>query len=128
VASVNYLQKIKPQAEAYYYDVLRHIALISDPGVRAEKDRQFRASLDQAVHWGLCTVLVAYGSLRYHDEWDCYCDIKALLSQREEERKQLDKEESERIERSMEAKKRFESGEIPDSSPLFKKLDPMVPT
>ena len=123
VASVNYLQKIKPQAEAYYYDVLRHIALISDPGVRAEKDRQFRASLDQAVHWGLCTVLVAYGSLRYHDEWDCDCDIKALLSQREEERKQLDKEESERIERSMEAKKRFESGEIPDSSPLFKKLD-----
>ncbi|MEW6549318.1 MAG: hypothetical protein AB1407_07655 [Spirochaetota bacterium] len=123
VASVNYLRKIKPQAEAYYYDVLRHLALISDPEVRSRKEQAFKASIDQAVHWGLCTVLTAFGSLRYSDEWDCDCDIKALTAQREEERKALEHEENQRIERSMAAKKRFESGEIPDSSPLFKKLD-----
>ena len=123
IASVAYLQKIKPNAEAMYYDVLRHVALISDPEVRKSKDLNLRASIDQAVIWGLQNVLTAYGSFKYEEEWNCNCDIPALLAQRDAEQAQLRADENARLQRSMAEKKRFESGDIPESSPLFQKLD-----
>ncbi len=123
VATVNYLQKVKPQAESLYYDVIRHVALISDPEVRAQKERNLRATIDQNVYQGLETVLKAFASLEYLEEWDCGCDVKGLLQQQEAERKAIEVAENDRIARNKGEKKRFESGEIPESSPLFKKLD-----
>ncbi len=40
---------VQTKVEAYYYDVFRHIALISDPDVRQKKDADLRNSINQAV-------------------------------------------------------------------------------
>jgi hypothetical protein len=125
VVSVAYVQKIKPTVENYYYDVIRHIAMISDPEVRKKKDMELRGSINGALMWALQTVLVAHGSFRHEDDWDCDCDVEALLRQREAEQAAIDAADNERIARNKAAKAMFDSGEIPESSPLFKKLDAM---
>ncbi|MBN1907140.1 MAG: tetratricopeptide repeat protein [Deltaproteobacteria bacterium] len=123
VTTVAYMQKIKPTAEAYYYDVIRHVALISDPDVRNRKEAELRKSIYSALVYALGNVATAHGSFKYHNEWECECDIANLLALREAEQEALRVEENERIQHNMNAKKVFDSGEIPESSPLFKKLD-----
>ncbi len=123
VAVSNYMQKIKPKAEAYYYDVFRHIALISDPDIRNRKDMEMRQAITSALVKALNSVGVAYGSFKYHNEWECGCDVGALLDKRDAEREAREDEENARIMRNKNAKLAFESGEIPESTPLFKKID-----
>jgi hypothetical protein len=125
-ASIAYIQHIKPAAEGYYYDVIRHIGLISDPSVRDQKDAELKSTINSAVTWALQTVMIAHGSFSYSEDWDCDCDIEALLRQREEEQAAIDEEENARIMRNKAAKAVFDSGEIPKSSPLWKKLDSFV--
>ena len=123
VASVAYFTKIKPTAEKFYYDVMRHVALITDLAVRERRDAMLHDGISSAVGSGLQNVLMAYGSTKYTNEWDCGCDVGSLLQQREAEREEKDAEENARIARNMNAKKQFDSGEIPESSPLWKRLD-----
>jgi hypothetical protein len=123
VATTAYKQKIKPMAEAYYYDVLRHISMVSDPAVREYLDKAFKINIKSNVAWGLRTVLVAHSAFSFLDAWDCSCDMEELLAQREAEQAALDKEENERIARNKAAKKEYDSGELPESKPLFKRLD-----
>jgi tetratricopeptide (TPR) repeat protein len=123
VVSTTYMQRFKPNAEAYYYDVFRHIALISDPDVRSKEEADMRNSIYQAITWYLNTVLAAHGSFKYHDESDCGCNFEELIAAREAEDKALEGEENERLARNKQAKAVFDSGEIPESSQLFKKLD-----
>jgi hypothetical protein len=123
ITSVAYTQKIKPYVEAYYYDVIRHVALINDPEVRMQKDAELRQSIYSTLVYSLSMVGMAHSSFQYHDEWDCSCNLESLYQRREMERVAQQKEEEERIQRNKAAKKAFESGEIPQSSPLFKKID-----
>ncbi|MGB4587380.1 MAG: hypothetical protein WBH66_10090, partial [Rectinemataceae bacterium] len=123
IASVAYLTRIKPNAEKFYYDVMRHVALITDPAVREHRDAMLRDAITSAVGSGLQNVMIAYGSMRYRDEWDCGCDVGSLMQRRDEERAAQEDEENARVMRNMNAKKQFDSGEIPESSPLWKKLD-----
>lgn len=123
IASVAYLTRIKPNAEKFYYDVMRHVALITDPSVREHRDVMLRDAITSAVGSGLQNVMIAYGSMRYQDEWDCGCDVGSLMQRRDEEREAKEEEENARVMRNMNAKKQFDSGEIPESSPLWKKLD-----
>ena len=123
VVSTAYVNKFKPNAEQYYYDVFRHVALISDPQVRIQKDADLRNSINQAVTWYLQSVLMAHGSFQYKDDWDCGCSEEELAAAREKEQEEMDAAENERIARNKNAKAVFDSGEIPESSPLFKKLD-----
>ncbi len=123
VTTVAYMQKIKPNAEAYYYDVFRHVALISDPEVRVQKDSELRQTIYSELVYALTMVGAAHGSFEYHDEWDCGCSLEQLLKQREMEAEARREEENARIERNKAAKLAFESGEIPESTPLFKKID-----
>jgi hypothetical protein len=123
ITSVAYTQKIKPYVEAYYYDVIRHVALISDPDVRTQKDAELRQSIYSTLVYSLSMVGMAHSSFKYHDEWDCSCSLESLYQRREMEKEAQQKEEEERIQRNKAAKKAFESGEIPQSSPLFKKID-----
>lgn len=126
LASTFYIQKLKPNVEHFYYDVIRHVAMISDPEVRQQKDAELKNSINQAVTWGLQTVLVAHGSFKYLDDWDCSCDMEQLLAAREAEDKAMSDEENAQIEKNKQAKAQFDSGEIPESSPLFKRLDAYV--
>lgn len=126
VVSSIYMQNFKPTVERYYYDVFRHVALISDPEVRDKKDADLRNSINQAVTWYLQTVLIAHGSFSYSEDWDCGCDLEQLLAAREAEDKAFEEEENARIARNKVAKAVFDSGEIPESSQLFKKLDAFV--
>ncbi len=64
VVSTAYVNKFKPNAEGYYYDVFRHIALISDPEVRKQKDADLKNSINQATTWFLQSVLIAHGSFQ----------------------------------------------------------------
>jgi hypothetical protein len=121
-----YMQKFKPNLEAFYYDVIRHVAMISDPEVRKQKDADLHQSISQALTWYLQTVLLAHGSFKYYQGWECACNESALLDAREQEKKEMAEEENARIQRNKDAKAKFESGEIPESSPLFKKLDAYV--
>ena len=123
VACFTYVQKIKPAIEGYYYDVFRHIALISDPEIRDQQDAKFRQSINSAINMALQSVLIAHGSFKYSDDWDCSCDLEQLLAAREAEKQAEDEEENARIERNKTAKKIFDSGDIPESKPLFQKLD-----
>jgi tetratricopeptide (TPR) repeat protein len=126
VVSTTYMQRFKPNVEAYYYDVIRHVALISDPDVRDKKEADLRNSINQALTWYLNTVMAAHGSFRYYDDWDCGCSLEELLAAREAEEKAMEAEENARIARNKAAKAVFDSGEIPESSPLFKRLDSYV--
>lgn len=126
VVATTYMQRFKPNVEAYYYDVFRHIAMISDPDVRQKKDADLRNSINQAVTWYLNTVMAAHGSFKYYDDWDCGCSLEELLAAREAEEKAMEAEENARIARNKAAKAVFDSGEIPESSPLFRKLDSYV--
>jgi hypothetical protein len=128
VATVAYIQKIKPMVEACYYDVFRHVALISDPEVRDQKNADLKNNLYAALTMSLQTVQMAHGSFSYSDAWDCGCNLEELLAAREAEAKAMEAEENARIERNKAAKAVFDSGEIPESSPLFKKLDSYVDT
>lgn len=115
-ASVQYLKKITPYAKAFYQDVFKHVAMISDPVVRDLKDKELRAAIDRAVLTGLEGVVMAYGAFDYYPVQEkCGEDISRLeaIEQVEEQRQAKNNYE----------KKRFESGDIPPSSPLFKKLD-----
>ncbi|PKL07121.1 MAG: hypothetical protein CVV53_01010 [Spirochaetae bacterium HGW-Spirochaetae-9] len=123
IASVAYLTRIKPTAEKFYYDVMRHVALITDPAVRVQRDVKLRTALSSAVGIGLQNVLMAYGSLSWMYEWECSCNVQGLMQMREEEQAAREDEENARVLRNMNAKKQFDSGEIPESSPLWKKLD-----
>ncbi len=114
-----YTQKIKPALEAYYYDVIRHIALISDPEVRIQKEAELRSNINSAISWSLHTILLSYGSFSYHDDWDCSCDPDAFAKEKEE----IAKAENARILKNKGAKAQFDSGEIPEASPLYKKID-----
>lgn len=126
VVSTTYMQRFKPNVEAYYYDVIRHIAMISDPDVRQKKDADLRNSINQALTWYLNTVMAAHGSFRYYDDWDCGCSLEELLAAREAEQKAMEEEENARIARNKAAKAVFDSGELPESSQLFKRLDSYV--
>jgi hypothetical protein len=70
------VQKIKPNAEAFYYDVFRHVALISDPDVRSRKDADLRRAIYSALVNALQLVGAAHGSFTYHPEWECGCNIQ----------------------------------------------------
>jgi hypothetical protein len=126
VVSTAYMKRFKPNVEAYYYDVIRHIALISDPDVRKQKDADLQNSMNQALTWFLQTVLTAHGSFKYYDEWDCGCSLEELLAAREAEQNEMEAEENARIMRNKTAKAVFDSGEIPPSSQLYKRLDEYV--
>lgn len=123
VAAKAYSDKIKLRAERFYYDVFRHLALISDPEVREKKNREFEQMLLHGVYQGLLNVLSAFGAAGYTQEWDCHCDVGSLLAEAEQEERELDRIRDERTARQMQDKLRFASGEIPPSSPLFQKLD-----
>jgi hypothetical protein len=123
IATTAYVQKIKPKAEAFYYDVIRHIGLISDANVRDRKESELRRAIYSALVSSLQLVGAAHGSFKYHPEWECGCDLADLLRQREDEEKANKDEENARIMRNKAAKLAFDSGEIPESSPLWKKLD-----
>jgi hypothetical protein len=123
VAAKAYSDKIKPRAERFYYDVFRHIALISDPEVREKKNREFEQMLLSGVNQGLWHVVSAFGAAGYTQEWDCRCDVGSLLAEAAQEEKALDQIRQERDARQQQERLRFASGEIPPASPLFKKLD-----
>jgi hypothetical protein len=123
MSATAYMQKIQPNAEAYYYDVFRHVALISDPEVRARKDAELRQAIYAELVYALSMVGTAHGSFKYHDEWDCSCSLEQLLQQRQMEEEAMREEENARIMRNKAAKLAFESGEIPESTPLFKQID-----
>ncbi len=125
-ATIAYMKRIKPTAEGYYYDVIRHIGLISDPEVRDQKDTELKSGINSAVTMALNSVMIAHGSFSYSEDWDCGCDIEALLREREAEDAAMHEEENARIMRNKAAKAVFDSGEIPKSSPLWKKLDSYV--
>ena len=122
-AGIAYERKIAVRAERFYYDVFRHIALISDPAVRERKNRDFAQMLHNGVYQGLTNVLSAFGSFNYVEEWDCHCNVGDLLAQAEREDAELDRLAEENRARENEAKRRFTRGEIPESSQLFQKLD-----
>jgi hypothetical protein len=120
VAAKVYEEKIKPRAERFYYDTFRHVALISDPEVRARKNEEFEQVLYFGVYHGLRNVLYGFGSYEYREDWDCGCDIGNLRALAEAEEKELDRIKAEQEKR---ARLQFASGEIPPSSPLFQKID-----
>jgi hypothetical protein len=123
VAAAAYVQQIKPKAEAFYYDVIRHVGLISDPEVRDAKDADLRRNINAALHQALAAVRTAHGAFRHYDEWECGCSNEALEAERESARQEMEREEEARRQRNKAGKRQFDSKDIPPSTPLWKKLD-----
>ncbi|NTW98693.1 MAG: hypothetical protein HGB35_01935, partial [Geobacteraceae bacterium] len=123
VTSYAYVNKIKPMAEAYYYDVIRHVGLISDPEVRDAMEAELRRNINSALVQALSTVLAAHASFRHYDNWDCSCSDESFSQARAAEREAFESAEEERIARYKAGKAVFDSKDIPESTPLWKKLD-----
>lgn len=123
VTSYAYVNKIKPMAEAYYYDVIRHVGLISDPEVRDAMEAELRRNINSALVQALSTVLAAHASFRHYDDWDCGCSAESFSQARAAEREAFERAEEERMARYKAGKAVFDSKDIPESTPLWKKLD-----
>lgn len=122
LASATYVQKIKPNAEGYYLDVIRHIALISDPEVRLEKEMLLKSNVNSMVAHGLYNVASAFSAYEYSDNWDCSCDLEGLEALREKEQNEREDVEEAKRQENLAGKKAFETRNL-NGTQLFKKLD-----
>ncbi len=114
-----YQQKIRKYAEQMYNDCMKHIVLISDDNIRAILEERLQASLLSGLEAIFNQVWLSF-SFTIHDE-ECWCDLEALEAKREELEKERNRLANEQIQRNMEAKKRFESGELDENSAYYKK-------
>lgn len=118
VVSTAYQKKMKPKAEQMYNDCMRHIILISDDSVRQYLENKLKEGL-------LSNLSIMYDNIyeAYSFGWldNCSCDEEALAKEREAEEKERDRLANEQIRKNMEAKKKFEAGEIDENSQLYKK-------
>jgi hypothetical protein len=80
------------------------------------------ANIQSNISVALSNVMAAYGSFKFMDEWDCDCDIEALMAQREKEQLVIDEEQAKQREKELAGKKAFLEKRL-QGTELFKKLD-----
>lgn len=119
-AVMTYQQKIKPYAEKMYNDCMKHVILISDDEIRQQIEDKLQLSLFSSLVPMLEAVYKAHSFTI--PIGDCDCNIEAIIAQKKKEQEERDKLANEQIKRNMEAKKRFERGELDENSSYYQKI------
>lgn len=115
-----YQQKIKKYAELMYNDCMKHLILISDDKIQTYLEEQLQAALLSSMAAIMNQLYLSFSFVRYDN--DCACDnaeIERMQRKIEQEENRL---ANEQIKRNMEAKKRFENGDLDENSDYYKKF------
>mgnify|MGYP000860859794 FL=1 len=115
-----YQQKIKGKAEQMYNDCMKHVILISDDVIRQNIEDKLQASLLSNLSVTLTEVYRSHSFV--YDVKECGCDNAALSAEQEKEEREREKLANQQILKNMEAKKRFEAGELDENSEYYKKI------
>ncbi|NLG89239.1 MAG: tetratricopeptide repeat protein [Clostridiaceae bacterium] len=115
-----YEQKIKKYLEQMYNDCMKHLILISDDYIQSYLEEKLRYYMLSNLEHIMDQIYLSFSFTIYDN--DCHCNLDALRKERERNEKELAKLANEQILRNMEAKKRFESGELDENSEYYKKI------
>lgn len=121
--NARYKQRLKPNLEAMYIECMRHILLISDPEARTKAEENLKAEVESFIYQSWSFVKSAYSIDTHGYPYECDCSDSEVAAASERQRKAFQKSEAEKTAMENKARKAFESGEIPENSPLYKKLD-----
>ena len=116
-----YQQKIKPYAEQMYNDCMKHVILISDEKIQQRVEDKLKAAVLSGLAQSFEQIYLSYSFVAY-EEWSCSCSSSVDEAKKEKREKEQAMAEREQIKKNMEAKKRFETGEIDENSEYYKKI------
>ncbi|MDD4296126.1 MAG: tetratricopeptide repeat protein [Ruminiclostridium sp.] len=119
-AASAYQQKIKGKAEQMYNDCMKHVILISDDVTRRNIEDKLQATLLSNLSVALTEVYRSHSFVSGVKE--CGCNHEALRAKQEREEKERERLANQQILKNMEAKKRFEAGELDENSEYYKKI------
>lgn len=115
-----YQQKIKKYLEQMYNGCMKHLILISDDKIQTYLEEKLQAALLSSMEAILNQLYLSFSFVTYDD--DCKCDFGAMEQERRKNEEEQNRLANEQIKRNMEAKKRFESGDLDENSDYYKKF------
>lgn len=118
----NYTKKTKKYVEKMYNDCMKHVILISDEKIQKMLEERIIALALRSISTALRDVHNAYSFGDYRPPQECGCDEKAMAAARAAREKAENAAANELIKKNMEAKKKFESGELDENSAYYKKV------
>lgn len=118
----NYTKKTKKYVEKMYNDCMKHVILISDEKIQKMLEERVIALALRSISTALTDVYNAYSFGDYSPPQECGCDEKAMAAARAAREKAENAAHNELIKKNMEAKKKFESGELDENSAYYKKI------
>lgn len=118
----NYTKKTKKYVEKMYYDCMKHVVLISDEKIQDMLEERVKSLALRSISTALKDVYDAYSFGDYMPPQECGCDVKAMAAARAAREKAENAAANELIIKNMEAKKKFESGELDENSAYYKKV------
>ncbi len=118
----NYTKKTKKYVEKMYIDCMKHVILISDDTIQNMLEERVISLTLRSISTTLNDVYNAYSFGEYIPLQECGCDEKAMAAARAAREKAENAAANEMIKKNMEAKKRFESGELDENSAYYKKI------
>lgn len=118
----NYMKKTKIYVEKMYNDCMKHVILISDDKIQKMLEERVIALALRSISTALTDVYNAYSFGDYRPPQQCGCDEKAMAAERAAREKEAAAAANELIKKNIEAKKKFESGELDENSAYYKKL------
>ena len=118
----NYTKKTKKYVEKMYNDCMKHVILISDEKIQEMMEERVIALAQRSISVALMDVYNAYSFGDYRPPQECGCDEKAMAAARAAREKEENAAHNELIKKNMEAKKKFESGELDENSAYYKKI------
>lgn len=118
----NYTKKTKKYVEKMYNDCMKHVILISDEKIQEMLEERVIALALRSISIALRDVYNAYSFGDYRPPQECGCDEKAMAAARAAREKAENAAHNELIKKNMEAKKKFESGELDENSAYYKKI------
>ena len=118
----NYNKKTKKYVEKMYNDCMKHVILISDEKIQKMLEERVIALALRSISTALRDVYNAYSFGDYSPPQECGCDEKAMAAAKAAREKAENAAHNELIKKNMEAKKKFESGELDENSAYYKKI------
>lgn len=115
-----YQQKIKKYLEQMYNDCMKHLILVSDDYIQSYLEEKLRYQMLSNLERIMDQIYLSFNFTVYDN--DCYCNLDALRKERERNEKEREELANQQILKNMEAKKRFESGELDENSEYYKKI------
>ncbi len=124
LAITQYEKKIRKYVEKMYKDCMKHVILISDEKVQRELEDRVNELVVRTVYFALQDIseAFAFNGIYYQEPQECGCDTAALEASIAVKIKEENRLANEQIKKNMEAKRKFEAGELDENSEYYKKI------